>query len=260
MATKSKDEWGNPIEMPGVPSPQMASPVKPEIASMASYNQFYKDTMAAQMEMYPQLMASQLKMMPWIAKSDIAYAQMVNPAMTQLDIQRNQALLPTDLMRQQQMMGGAFGEQMREAGQANQFQWQQANQYGQGYVDLFNQYAQSTNPQFYDAYGQLGNSVQGELAAGYDLGAGLTREVQQGMRGQQAASGNYIGPAITAQEAFGTGEAAVNLYNSRVANTQNFLNGQQPADMWSKMGLRMPNLQMPRCRQDIIQTQQDRQI
>lgn len=248
MASKSKsskDEWGNKIEMPSIPSAQTVTPEEPHIASMGSYTDFYNQVMQAQIAQYPNLIRSQISMMPEIGAADIAYAQQVNPAMTQLDIQRNMALLPADLQRQQQMMGGAFSEQTREAGLANQFMYGQANQYGQAYTDLFNQYTASTNPQFMPAYNQLGQSVQSELAAGYNLGEGLTREVQQAMRGQQAASGNYMGPAITAQEAYGTGEAAVNLYNSRVANSQNFLNGQQPGDLWGKQGLTMPALQMP---------------
>ena len=57
-------------------------------------------------------------------------------------------------------------------------------------------------------------SVGNELAAGYDLGAGLSREMEQSIRGAQTARGNIMGAAPTAQEAFGKGGASIDLYNS----------------------------------------------
>ena len=40
-----------------------------------------------------------------------------------------------------------------------------------------------------------------------------------------------MGAAPTAQEAFGTGQAALNLYNQRVGQAQNFLQGRNIADV-----------------------------
>jgi hypothetical protein len=224
MATKkaSEDEWGNPINMPEVPAAQTVTPKAPEYPMGTPYdmNKFYD--MWAQMEQskYPSYIRTQLGMQPEVTQGAIGAQQSWSNAMLGLDIQRQQALLPVDLQRQQQMMSGAFGEQMNEASQANAFQWQQANQYGQGYVDLFNQYAQGSNPEFMNTYGMMAKNVQSGLESGYELGDALSREVTQGMRAQQAATGNYMGPAITAQEAYGTGSAAVDLYNSRMTQGQ----------------------------------------
>ena len=104
------------------------------------------------------------------------------------------------------------------------------------------------DPQFRESYnkqqadiGGLGATVGRELAAGYGLGKGLGREVEQSIRGAQTARGNILGAAPTAQEAFGTGQAAINLYQQRVGNysnflgqQQNFLQGRNPMDMMTQ--------------------------
>ena len=113
-------------------------------------------------------------------------------------------------------------------------------QYMPQYTALYNQSAQAANPQFFDVYGQLGKSVGTELAAGYDLGAGLSREMEQSIRGAQTARGNIMGAAPTAQEAFGKGGASIDLYNSRVQNAQNFLQGKQPTDLWGAIAMAKP--------------------
>lgn len=246
MAKKSKDEWGNAIELPDIPTPQQATPTKPVSEyPLSDYNKWYNEITQVQNAQYPDIIKTQLGVMPDLANAYIGYEGMVNPAMTQLDIQRNMAMLPADLRRQQAMMGGAFSEQTREAGLANQFQLGEAQKYGQQYTDLFNQFAQSSNPEFMNTYNLMAQNTQQGLQAGYSLGADLEREINQTIRGGQADRGNYLGPAATAQEAYGTGEAAVNLYGQRMAQGQSFLNGKQPTDLWGSMGLSMPNMQMP---------------
>ena len=107
--------------------------------------------------------------------------------------------------------------------------------------ELLNAY----NPQFIESYqrqrndlNMLERNVRGELAAGYELGPHLGREVEQAVRGAQTARGNILGAAPTAQEAFGKGQAATNLYQQRLGNfnqflgqQQNYLQGRNPMDM-----------------------------
>lgn len=95
--------------------------------------------------------------------------------------------------------------------------------------------SQAYNPQFFDVYGQMGQNISQGLEAGYDLGADLEREVAQSYRGAQVARGNYLGPAATAEEAYGLGQAATDLYNTRIGQGQAFLEGQQPTDLWAGM-------------------------
>jgi hypothetical protein len=110
------------------------------------------------------------------------------------------------------------------------------------------------------------------LALGYELGPALTAELEQSIRAGQTARGNWLGPAPTAQEAFGKGQASLDLYNQRfnqygqflgaesafnntfgglqlnAANLgvgaaqaaagmgQNYINGKSPIDMMAQMG------------------------
>ena len=90
---------------------------------------------------------------------------------------------------------------------------------------------QSYDPQFRQTYKGLGARVNQGLKAGYELGPDLGREVTQAVRGAQTARGNILGAAPTAQEAFGTGQAALNLYNQRLGQAQNYLQGRNPMDM-----------------------------
>ena len=94
-----------------------------------------------------------------------------------------------------------------------------------------NQLMQSYDPQFKNTYAALGKRVNQGLAAGYELGSDLGREVTQSVRGAHPARGNILGAAPTAQEAFGTGQAALNLYNQRLGQAQNYLQGRNPMDM-----------------------------
>jgi hypothetical protein len=130
-------------------------------------------------------------------------------------------------------------------------------QYSLPLAQLRNEQLEAVDPQFMAANRQLGDfvskglrfedpiaqAVMADFTAGRNLGPGLEREVRQGIRGAQTARGNILGPSPTAQEAFGTGQAAESLwqqrlatalgmYQGREANAQNFLQGRQPTDLW----------------------------
>jgi hypothetical protein len=120
---------------------------------------------------------------------------------------------------------------------------------GPQHAAIANQLLGQYNPEFRQQYGAqqadintLGQNVKGELAAGYQLGPALEREVTQALRGAQTARGNILGAAPTAQEAFGRGQAALNLYQQRLGNynqflgqQQNFLQGRNPTDVMGQM-------------------------
>ena len=119
----------------------------------------------------------------------------------------------------------------RWIGQALELDKEFMPQYSELYTGLLNQ----ANPEFMPTYSALGQKVQEGLDAGYELGPDLSREVEQAIRGAQTARGNWLGPAPTAQEAFGMGSAAIDLYNTRIGQAQNFINSKQPTDMWGAL-------------------------
>lgn len=92
-------------------------------------------------------------------------------------------------------------------------------------------------PEFMPTYTSLGQKVQEGLNLGYELGPDLEREVEQGIRAAQTARGNWLGPAPTAQEAMGKGTSALNMYNMRLGQAQNFINSKQPTDLWGALGM-----------------------
>ena len=104
------------------------------------------------------------------------------------------------------------------------------------YASLENQMVNQYSPQFGSTYAALGQKVNEGLASGYNLGPDLSREVEQSIRGAQTARGNYLGPAATAQEAMGTGQASIDLYNQRIAAAQNYLQGNNPVSMMGQIG------------------------
>jgi hypothetical protein len=131
----------------------------------------------------------------------------------------------------------------QEALSASELQLNQ--QYMPQFTALFGQQLQAANPQLMPTYNMLGERVRGDLALGYDLGEGLSGEIEQSIRGGQAARGNILGAAPTAQEAFGTGQAALALYNQRTTAAQNFLQGRQPSELWGSLQMARPNLAYP---------------
>lgn len=128
-------------------------------------------------------------------------------------------------------MNAGYDVQLARAPEVAAMQRAQAPYFAQTASQLLNQY----NPRFRRAYGALGNRIMEGLAAGYELGPGLGREVTQAIRGAQTARGNILGAAPTAQEAFGTGQAALNLYNQRLGQAQNYLQGRNPMDMMGQV-------------------------
>jgi len=94
---------------------------------------------------------------------------------------------------------------------------------------------QQADPEYTAVHKALGSEVMKDLESGYSLGPELQREVEQSIRAGQTARGNWMGNAPTAQEAFGTGSAAVNLRNQRMSNALNFQNSKSPTDFFGSL-------------------------
>jgi hypothetical protein len=110
-------------------------------------------------------------------------------------------------------------------------QRQQAPAFAKKAAQLMNKYA----PEFQEVYQGLGQRVSEGLAQGYQLGPDLASEVEQGIRAAQTARGNYLGPALTAEEAFGKGQTALQMYNQRLGQAQNYLQGRNPSEVMGQM-------------------------
>tara|TARA_X000001382_G_scaffold126992_1_gene114259 strand:+ start:948 stop:1829 length:882 start_codon:yes stop_codon:yes gene_type:complete len=74
----------------------------------------------------------------------------------------------------------------------------------------------------------LGEEAIADLEAGYGLGDDLRNQVEQSVRGAQAARGNILGSAAGQAEAFAMGDAAIRLRQQRLANASSFLSGVTP--------------------------------
>ena len=101
------------------------------------------------------------------------------------------------------------------------------------YLNLINQ----ADPEFQNVRNKLGAQVGEGLDAGYSLGAGLERELEQNIRKGQTARGNWLGPAPTAAEAFGKASASIDLYNQRQQQANAYLNGRAPSDMFGQYSM-----------------------
>jgi hypothetical protein len=74
----------------------------------------------------------------------------------------------------------------------------------------------------------LGKRIQGDLASGYDLPPEYARQIEQSVRGAQAARGNILGTGSIMAESALKGKAALDLYQQHLTNAGNFLAGPTP--------------------------------
>lgn len=86
------------------------------------------------------------------------------------------------------------------------------------------------DPQFLQGRNQLYSTLSGDLAAGSNFTPGMQSQIEQSLRGAQAARGNILGAAPISAEAFTVGAAGENLKQQRISNMQRFLSGPSPED------------------------------
>jgi hypothetical protein len=84
------------------------------------------------------------------------------------------------------------------------------------------------DPQSFAVRDELSKRVLGDLQSGYDLNPDYARQLEQSVRGAQAARGNIYGNAPAALESSVKGKAALDLYQQRLQNAGNFLSGPTP--------------------------------
>lgn len=74
----------------------------------------------------------------------------------------------------------------------------------------------------------LGKRVQSDLALGTSLSPEYARELEQSVRGAQAARGNSLGAGAIAVESLVKGRAGQEMYQQRLNNAGSFLSGPTP--------------------------------
>ena len=96
-------------------------------------------------------------------------------------------------------------------------------QYGGQALGMYQNYLGQVDPTGQGIRAQLGAAVSSDLSAGTNLGTGLTREYDQGIRGAEAARGNVLGNSAVSAEALNQGSAAQALYQQRLQNAGAFV-------------------------------------
>lgn len=84
------------------------------------------------------------------------------------------------------------------------------------------------DPQSAAVRADLGKRVQDDLALGSSLSPEYSRELEQSVRGAQAARGNVLGSGPAAIESLVKGKAGQDLYQQRLTNAGSFLSGPTP--------------------------------
>lgn len=87
---------------------------------------------------------------------------------------------------------------------------------------------QTLDPQGTAIREQLGQRVGEDLSTGYQIPDAYRTELENNIRGAQAARGNILGNSAANEEAGYLGEAALRLYQQRLQNAGNFLAGATP--------------------------------
>lgn len=91
------------------------------------------------------------------------------------------------------------------------------------------------DPESIDGRKALYSRVSADLARGHELDPAFASQVQQYIRGAQAARGNVLGNAPAAAEAIFEGEAAQRMYQQRLSNMGDFLRAPAPEDRFASL-------------------------
>lgn len=116
-------------------------------------------------------------------------------------------------------------DQFRGSEDPNRIAQQQGlqNQFGpEQYQQMLSAFGQ-LDPQYAKLHGQLGDQVSNDLALGYKLAPGQEQQVEQGLRGSQAARGNASGASAGIAEAYALGDKGAQMYQQRINNAGSFL-------------------------------------
>jgi hypothetical protein len=178
---------------------------------------------------YPDMVKMQLAQLPNITNAYLQASQQAFPTVLGQaqqafgqQLSQQQQAFAQQLPQQQQANWAAFNDQMNQWRQATpqiaSLNMQMMNQFAPQYAGLLRQQGQLTaeqydkqarqfDPEFFKTYGGLSGRINEGLAAGYDLGSDLEREVQQSGGPQKQRRGNYPGRKATAAEAYGLGHS-----------------------------------------------------
>jgi hypothetical protein len=91
----------------------------------------------------------------------------------------------------------------------------------------------AVDPEFVGARKKLYGNVTRDLDLGYALDPAYAAQVQEYIRGAQAARGNVLGAGPIGAEALYKGKAAVDMYQQRLGNVADFIRAPGPTDKFS---------------------------
>lgn len=110
-------------------------------------------------------------------------------------------------------------------------QQQLQNQFGPTQYAQMRQAFQQLDPTYFKAREQLGGELTSQAALGSQLSPDQEREIQQQVRGSQAARGNASGSAAGIAEAYTQGSRGLQLQQQRYSNLNSFLQDPTMAQM-----------------------------
>jgi hypothetical protein len=166
------------------------------------------------------------------------YAAAANAAI-QADInnlpQLNAAALQTDQANLAQLAPLQQQNQLNSALASANTALQVQQQYGPQFNALAQQVLQQSDPTGYAARQQLANAVLQGLNQGSSLDPDFVNQLQQQIRGAQAARGNILGDAPANAENLYIGNAALGLQQQRLNNALSYVNSPTLASQYAAL-------------------------
>lgn len=103
------------------------------------------------------------------------------------------------------------------------------------YAKINQRVLNQVDPQFVQGRNQLYQNVSRDLSYGTQLTPDFEDQLNSYVRGGQAARGNVLGAAPVSAEGMYKGDRALALYQQRIGNAQNFVNGASPESKYSQL-------------------------
>lgn len=166
------------------------------------------------------------------------YSQIANDVL-QADInslpQRNAIELQADKSNLAQLAPLQQQNQLDSALASANAALQVEKQYGPAFNALAQQELEQSDPTSYAARQQLANTILHGLNQGSSLDPNFVTQLQQQIRGAQAARGNILGDAPANAENLYVGNAALGLQQQRIGNALSYLNSPTLASQYAAL-------------------------
>ena len=108
-------------------------------------------------------------------------------------------------------------------------------EFGDAFVDQRLHELERSDPAGFEIRQKLGDQVKADLERGGDLDPKIIQQIEDQVRGGQAARGNILGQAAVSAEATQTGDAAFRVKQQSLANAGAFLSGTTPTAQFGQL-------------------------